>query len=186
MPGCALCFGFQRRPVFILSLLSAKKCGESLVWSEAGLVGISREASRGNEEVKHDVLRHQWESGLWLSTSQLTDLIDWFIDWFQDTWPDQNYSLLTGSNRNHQDWEIWLQHQTEQGILCVCLCPMSPSLLCSCVCRWIPALSSPCGCVCLLHNSSCTRLTSRCVSAAVPWTRRRRCWVSPCDVQPMN
>lgn len=29
-------------------------------------------------------------------------------------------------------------------------------------------------------NSSCTRLTSRCASAAAPSTRRKRCWVSLC------
>lgn len=40
--------------------------------------------------------------------------------------------------------------------------------------------------MCVFPNSSCTHLTSRCVSAAVPWTKRRHCWVSLCLVQIMN
>lgn len=42
-------------------------------------------------------------------------------------------------------------------------------------------LNSP-GCVPSPHhpNSSCTRLTSRCASAAAPSTRRKHCWVSLC------
>lgn len=55
MPGCALCFGFQRRPCFYFKSAGRKNVANRRFEVRQGLAGISREVSQGNEEVKHDV-----------------------------------------------------------------------------------------------------------------------------------
>lgn len=183
--------------VFILSLLS-QKWGESLVWSKAGLVRIISKVSQSKERVKHDVP----QMSVWWKTP-VEKSVYWSA-WVMNIHLCSLIKLLTHDLTRGFNSSLFYSDREQQGPpglgnttqppnrtrYCVCLFPMSISpqccRCCFCVCSCISARPSPCSCVCVLHNSSCTRLTSRCVSAAVPWTWRRHCWVSLCNVQIMK
>ena len=185
-----LCLGF-----FILRLLS-QKWGKSLVWSEAGRARIISRVSQSKEGVKHGVP----PMSVWWKTP-LGKFVYWLAQ-VMNIHPFILIKLITHdltrgfhSNLFYSDRELQgppgLGNTTptpDRTRYCVCLLPVSPSPhCCGCcffVCSYISVHPSPC--VCALCNSSCTRSTSRCVSAAVPWTWRKHCWVSLCNVQIMD